>query len=601
MFRSKYRTSLTPLALLIVVMLLALCVGFVLPFGLTALREGDGTGFSLFLISSPLGIILGMGAVSVLYAVAYLWYETLIFDRDELRHRTLPLPFVDSKPVKYDQIGTVRQSMRGVVVIEARQGRSMILRLGGYEGGWVELVEELQRRVGKGRLPASTLGALWERTSADRWSLGLTILVVVLFSAALGMAYFQDFGRAGIAWDVAASVGYGKEILSYAIAEDGSVWLLEREGIPFSDSERYRLVHQSNGEWSVEDLPSMSDLLPMERERYTYPSQVLIDDGGIPWVNFRFLDRILHSVDDGWEWLRIPSSVSQGYVDEFIPSDGAFWGRHQDQVVVVEPAESGVWSIPSFDADPQPELELFRTPLGGLAMTYFPSGRGFISRLSLAPGGLGWEEVELWDEAMQQRDEGIVLEREKTLATSSVWGTLYLLVWTGGGCSQGEKGIMIGASVDSGRWEWAELTLPQGCGDPLALEGLVVDPHGRAWVAEPQGLWIFGDLDFRVGDPGGGSLMGHYTEENSGYYHGELQIDEDGQIWSLDEGGRMLVGLDGVSDPLPRPMPEGIANILGSDWLPLIFEYLGVAALAGILAVLWNANRYRGATKWKTE
>lgn len=592
-FRSKYRTSLTPLTILLGILLLSICVGFVFPFGLTAWRQRGGPGFSLFLVNSPLGMLLGLTVVLILYAVAYLWYEALIFNQDKLRHRALPFPFIDRKPIRYDQISAVRQSMRGVLVIETVQGQSMVVRLGGYEGGWVVLIEEIRRRVGPRRLTDRTLETLWVRTSADRWNLGLMILAAGLFAVALGLTYYQDRGRAGIAWNVAASTGYGAEIVDYALAEDGSVWLLEREGIALSESERYSLVQQHGGEEQVWELPSIPDLLPMEAERYTYPNQVMIDRSGRPWLNFRFLDRILYFAEAGWEWLQIPSSVSQGYIDSFIPSDGAFWGRQGDQLVVVEPMELGVWRIPGFEEEPLPEVELYKTATGGLAMAFFPTGRAFISRLTLAPDGLAWEEVKLWGDVIPQ-DGRTRIESGKTLATTSIWGTLYLLTWAEGGCFQGTMDVLVGASSSLDGWVWAEVKVPHDCESAFALEGAIVDPHGRVWIAAPLGLSVFANLDFQRDGLGAGSLMEGYTELNSGYFPGDLRADEGGRVWSLDEEGHMLVWLDSRSDRLPSPMPAVLANLLGSDWMPLVLEYLGGATLLGILAVLWNANGYKG-------
>jgi hypothetical protein len=595
-FRSKYRTSLTPLTILLAILLLSICVGFVLPFGLTAWRQRGGPGFSLFLVNSPLGVLLGLAVASILYAVAYLWYEALVFDQDELRHRALPFPFIDRKPIRYDQISTVRQSMRGVLVIETTQGQSMVIRLGGYEGGWVELIGELRRRVAPGRLTDRTLETLWERTSADHWSLDLMILAAGLFAVALGLTYYQDRGRAGIAWNVAASTGYGAEIVDYALAEDGSVWLLEREGIPLSESERYSLVQQHGGEEKVWELPSILDLLPMAEERYTYPNQVLIDRSGHPWLNFRFLDRVLYFSETGWEWLQIPSSVRQGYIDNFIPSGGAFWGRQGDQLVVVEPMELGVWHIPGFEEEPLPKVELYKTVAGGLAMAFFPTGRAFISRLALAPEGLAWEEVKLWGDGKPQVGRTRI-ESGKTLATTSIWGTLYLLTWTEGGCFQGAMSVLVGASFALDGWAWAEVEVAHDCESAFALNGAVVDPHGRVWIAASQGLSVFAGLDFQRDGIGKGSLMESYTEVNSGYFPGDLGADEGGRVWSLDEEGRMLVWVDSRLDQLPSPMPAVLANLLGSDWMPLVLEYLGGVALLGILAVLWNANGYKGASK----
>lgn len=52
-------------------------------------------------------------------------------------------------------------------------------------------------------------------------------------------------------------------------------------------------------------LPSQAELLPAEALRYTYPSQLLVAPDNRPWLNFRFLDRILFWSDDQWEWVEI--------------------------------------------------------------------------------------------------------------------------------------------------------------------------------------------------------------------------------------------------------------------------------------------------------
>jgi hypothetical protein len=499
---------------------------------------------------------------------------------------------MDRRSIKFDQILQVRHSMRGMIVIEMTQREVMLIRVGGYEGGWVKLTQELMRRVDESRFTPESREQLWNLTNADRWSIGLSIIAMMFFLIAFGWSFFQDSGRAGIAWGMGARTGFWGDIVDFAVGGDGALWVLKRRGILLDQRESYHVVQyfDLNGEQRIWELPAMADLLPSESNRYTYPSQVLIDDLGKPWLNFRFLDQIIYLQEEHWEWLRIPSSVGQGYIEEFVISDGVFWGDQYEQLIVVEPSELAVWRVPGFSGETTAELEIFETPTGGLAMAYFSSGKTLISHLALASEGLDWIEV-------SNQNMTKPLERRWTMATTNTWGMPYVINWTARECSDGEVIAQIGryTSRELG-WSWDELGLSHDCEDPFEVDGFVVDTQERIWVSTTEGVRIYSDLTFLEGSVETATEKVHYTESNSGYFHGGLSQDIRGRVWSLDESGKFLVWLDGRSDSLPKPLPESIATMLGSEWIPLILQYLGIFTIMGIFFVIWEANRFKGRT-----
>jgi hypothetical protein len=545
-----------------------------------------------FAAGTPLGLLLGLAFLGIAYVGAFVWSDTLIFTQTELHRRSIPFPFLDRKSIRFDQILKVRHSMRGVLVIEMAQRDVMLIRLGGYEGGWAKLVQELGGRIGEGRLTQETRDQLWDLTNTDRWSIGLSVIAVLLFLMSFGWSYFQDRGRAGIAWSVGARKGFGSEIVDFTVGGDGELWVLERRGVLLNQSESYQLVQylDPKGEQKIWKLPSLANLLPSQSNRYTYPSQVLIDDRGKPWINFRFLDQVLYLDGDQWEWLRIPSSVSQGYINEFVASAGAFWGDQHEQLIVVEPSELAVWRVPGFSDEPKPDLEIFETPTGGLVMAHFSSGKVFVGHLTLVPEGLEWIEV-------SSRNGAEPLEPGWTMATTNIWGVPYVIHWTTNECSDGEVIAQIGryTSRESG-WAWDELDINHDCGSPLEVDGFIVDTQERIWISTREGLRIYGDLAFLESGVEPATEKVRYTESNSGYFHGNLRQDVRGRVWSLDESGKFLVWQDGGSDYLPKPLPEFLATFLGSQWVPLILQYLGIFTILGIFFVVWEVNRFKGRT-----
>jgi hypothetical protein len=105
---------------------------------------------------------------------------------------------------------------------------------------------------------------------------------------------------------------------------------------------------------------------------------------------------------------------------------------------------------------------------------------------------------------------------------------------------------------------------------------------------------VYSGLSFSEHSAEGVLESARYTETNSGYFAGEFQQDPKGRLWSLDQSGKILVWLDGTAETVPKPLPEPLASLLASDWIPLILQYLGILSIFGILFFDWEANRYKG-------
>ena len=587
-FRSRFRTNLAPLIIFIGLLSLALCIGFLLPFGLDALVGESGRAVAEFIFSSPLGLLLGLATVGIAYLGVYLWSDTLVLTPTQLQHRSVPFPLAERRTIKFDEVLQVRHTMRGVLLIETAEREAVLIRVGGYEGGEARLLQELESRIDQDRLTPETRSGLWRRTNADYWSLGLSLAAVTIFLIAWGWSNFQDRGRAGIAWNVGARMSFDKEIESFTFGPKGSVWALIREGFQFDRTENYQVVQYLEGDQLSKPLLDIAKLLPGQSDKYTYPSQVLVDSNGRPWLVFRFLDQILFWEEGKWDWVEIPQLEGQGYIERFVASENAFWGVHFDELMVVEPRLLAVWKVPGFSGQPSPEYQLFESPFGGFVSAYFSTGATFISRLALSSDGLEWIEVTV-REGIEHPD------RRSTLLTSSLGGTVYLMSWTGAMCSDGELIVQIGKLPSRGSgWSWQSLDLYHDCDSPIQVDGFLVDTQERIWISTPEGVRVYDGVtngDFGVNVP---TEITHYTESNSGYFQGEIRQDSRGRIWSLDEGGKFLVWVDANSETLPSALPGSIAALMGAEWIPLVLQYLGILTILSILLVVRGANRFKG-------
>jgi len=587
-FRSRFRTQIAPRAVFVALVGISLCVGILIPFGVQPLQVESWWVVLKFVLNSPLGLLIGLAIAGVAYVGAYLWSDTLVFSQTEVQHRSIPFPLAARRAIKYDQILQLRHSMRGVLVIETVMRDSMLIRIGGYEGSGGALLKELGRRMGNVRFAPGIQKSIWNRTHADYWSIGLSLIAVTFFLIGLGWTYFQDRGRVGIAWKVGVQTTFGEVIEDFTIGPDDAIWTLMRQGYYFTQTESYQVVQHQGEEKRIWELPSQAELFPAEATRYTYPNQVLVDPENRPWLNFRFLDRILFWGGDEWEWIAIPQLGGQGYIEKTISADGAYWGIQNEQMFVVEPMELAVWKVPGFSEEPTPEIQLFETPTGGLSQALFQTGRRLMSRLALASGGLEWVEI-VGQAGVEQPD------RHVTFLTTSLWGTPYVLSWAATGCTEGGQVAHVGrlTSSESG-WEWQDLQLSNHCDEPLGVDGFLVDAQERIWIARLGVVSVYSGLSFSERNTEGLAESVRYTETNSGYFAGELLQDPMGRLWSLDQSGKILVWLDGTVETLPNPLPEPLASLLASDWIPLILQYLGILSIFGILFFVWEVNRYKG-------
>jgi hypothetical protein len=183
-------------------------------------------------------------------------------------------------------------------------------------------------------------------------------------------------------------------------------------------------------------------------------------------------------------------------------------------------------------------------------------------------------------------------DRNSKLLTTSPWGTPYVLSWAGTGCTDGGQVAHVGRlrSRESG-WEWQALQLSNQCDVPSGVVGFLVDAQERIWIARLGVVSVYSGLSFSDRNIEGVAESARYTEKNSGYFAGELLQDPKGRLWSLDQNGKILVWLDGTVETLPKPLPEPLASLLASDWIPLILQYLGILSIFGILFFVWEANR----------
>lgn len=139
-----------------------------------------------FALNSPLGLLIGLAFAGVAYVGAYLWSDTLVFSKSDIQLCSIPFPLAARKAIKYDQILKLRHSMRGVLVIETVMRDSMLIRIGGYEGGGGALFKELGRRIGNERFAPGIQKRIWSRTHTDYMSIGLSLIAATFLLIGLG-------------------------------------------------------------------------------------------------------------------------------------------------------------------------------------------------------------------------------------------------------------------------------------------------------------------------------------------------------------------------------------------------------------------------------
>ncbi len=455
--------------------------------------------------------------------------------------------------------------MRGVLAIVLRNGKTIRVGAGWFEGGKTSLLEELFKRLSAEQIEPGLTASLWKRTWADCLRTIAAIPVLLVFGIVTILPITDVIARGQTGWHSVTRVS-PLSVRVFSLDGDGSPWFIAGTNTGSS----YRIYHGSDAGIQTWRLPSWAS----DRGYSGDPIGVSGDATGKPWVIFPA--RMLHWTGTEWQLIPFPGGEIQGRYDEVTVAGSNLWALAPP----VEGTGEVLWnvdfasgesrSVPLPDPAVQTGLSIYRfRVLTDGALLVFAEGsssdKGIFYLLRDGQWQMPGCPVE-WPSA------GILQD----LTMDSI-GRVWVLfrVYSGDRAVGDSLGRL---DPESMTWAWWQLE-PQGSWNYWSME---VDALGRIWLAD-------GDSDslavFQLTSDGRLHEIVRYTPKNSNYEYGPFRLGPDGRMWSC---GDRLVWIDSNVPALPRPLPDWMVNVMTRiaqpGWAVLLFAMLGVyTALASRL------------------
>jgi hypothetical protein len=528
-------------------------------------------------------IMCGMLAFS-----AYgIWKDSLIFTSDTFERRCIPN--LKDRPGKmaYSDIIRIFGSTLGTITIDAQDGTTFRISPHNYEGGAAAVLEELHKHIPEDRFDKDLQAMLKGIKRGQLFFTGFPLLVVAIMMLTLFFEDIVDLVRRDVAWKTEATAVRRESIQDFALAEDGSVWILTLDYYSgYEEPSSYTVKHLNGEATEVLQLPSKEELFPDGEDIFTNPEAIALSSEGLPVLNFFIPEVRLYWTGSKWEW----RSPQDDWIISPIDSTDPYWKTLKETGLIIvghlDNGEQEAISLGEYWEDFQ--MEYKRTNNGWIVVTIEnKNGEVYFHSFKESTGQHIWVEL----------GYGREYYRRLVDYTIDSSGNFYILFHHKYPmCEDGSVAIGIGTyQMDKGAWQLLESYYPEDCGRVYGYDQLIVDSRDRIWIPVGRAVAVYDKAiweERKLLE----SEYRYYKESNSGYYVGhELVVGSDGRIWSLDSSGDALVWIDPNVDQLERPIWPWLAWLY-EQWdlrLYVGFGSVGVLTLIAVVLSLINRRRLR--------
>jgi hypothetical protein len=409
--------------------------------------------------------------------------------------------------------------------------------------------------------------------------------------------------RRDVAWHQEVKGRFLEDIESYALGQDGSLWILVQKSLSdYSDPGSYEVRHLIQGDEAILSIPSKEALYPDSPSEtgFTHPRSIRLTDEGLPRLYFDSIQPEL--IWNGTAWERGPQpDPRETYIEALArTTEDPYWDTlNEHGKILVMDTKSGVETEIDLGPSDDPYRVIYhRTPEDWTIVQMDGEPRRYFLMSFKEPG-----EPKIWVEIDYS-----------TLPLADFWrlmdytvdddGVFFVLIRNIPYCAEDVATHFVGKLDPSGGdWVWRTLQHPDRCDDPEGERQILIDVRGRVWLAGEELVVAFGPEVFdteRVEEPD----YVLYSEYNSGYYEGHsLRVGPEKRIWSLAMLGEGLVWIDPDVDELEQPWPEWMHEMLSSTIFRIAANYGGLIIMLFALFVVYSpvAMRARKGGRNKEE
>jgi len=541
------------------------------------------TGFGWYLL---LFTILLVGWF--IYSALQTCNDQLVFTDTTFERRGIPHPRIYNGPTLFEDIVSIRRGNMGVLIIETSQGKKFIIAPKSYEGGPSSILDQLSVNVPGDRFEKELEKRLYQRSKVEKIA---AVVVAIGFSLfAVGFFYEDIFEhmRKNVAWHLEVKAGFLEDIESYALSEDGSLWILVQKDLgDYSDPGNYEVRHLATGDDEILSIPSMDVLYPDGTPEigFTHPSSIQLNDRELPRLYFDSLQPELIWNGAAWEWGPQPNP-REAYIERLAKNTAdPYWDTLNDhgKILVMDSKSGKAEEIDLGPSDDPYRVVYHRTPEDWTIVQMDGEPRRYFLMRFKEP-----DESKIWYEVDYS-----------TLPLSDFWqlmdytvdvdGVFFVLIRNIPYCMEDTATHFVGRLDPSGGdWIWRTLQHPDHCDGAEGNRQILIDLRGRVWLSgedvvvvfEPE---IFDSEEIERTDP----VL--YSEYNSGYYEGySLRVGPDGRIWTLAILGEGLVWIDPDVEVLEQPLPNWIHEMLSSPVFKFVANYGGLIIMVVAILMVYS-------------
>jgi hypothetical protein len=546
------------------------------------IREIFSIGFGWYLVSATL-FLTGL----MTYSALQTWHDRLVFTDSQLERRGIPHPRIYKGPTPYEDIVRVRRGSIGVLVLDTSQGKKYLIATKSFEGGPNSVLDQLRAHIPEERFEEDLEGRLYQRVKAESVALVVAIIGLILFIAGQFFDEIFERIRSDVAWHLAVEGNFMEDIESYALSEDGSLWILVQKSLgDYSDPANYQVRHLISGDEEILSIPSMEILYPDGPPEigFTHPVGILLTEEGLPRLYFDSIQPEL--IWTGSVWERGPQpDPRETYIEQLARVTGdPYWETLNDHgKILVMDTKLGVET----EVDLGPSDDPYRVIYHGTSddwkivqMDGEPR-RYFLMRFK-EPG-----EPKIWFEIDYS---SLLLSEYWHLMdyTVDADGVFFVLIRNIPYCVEDTATHFVGKLDPSGGdWVWRTLQHPDRCDGPEGDRQILIDVRGRVWLTGEEVVVAFEPNVFDSERIERNDYV-LYSEYNSGYYEGHsLKVGPDKRIWTLGILGEGLVWIDPDVDALEKPLPDWIHEMLSSTVFKVVADFGGLLIMVIALLMVY--------------
>ena len=535
---------------------------------------------------------------SITYGARYLWTYRIVLDQHGISREGLWHPLDRKIRIPYGDIERITRGTRYVLRIIPRQGKVLAINVKILEEASEGLIANLRARVGSGIVNTDLEHAILSKQSRDKRELVFVAASIGFLAVIMAGFFIQDQILALFAWqDV---VPGRRHVVAFDVGPDGTVWALTEGKLKRGELGLKLEVIGTPGRQTIE-LP----LSGLAREVshpydpvYNNIEGMAVDSHNRVWVLFEETSKLQYWAESRW------GALNTAEADAQLTRRGI--ARIGEEVWVIRSEPEGVSRIDSeslavtsfnihgvrYEGDPGVSLypdTMIRGNDGGVVVTGLLNlGYPGIAHFNSEGGNVQFFGL---DDTVPLPDTSWSLIHGGTDGE----GRLYAYYFSESGCSGNTLSVIAGVREQpDAEWKWGSLGRLLDCSEYWSPPSVAVDPHGRIWVEvnapKGGGVMVYEQGMIDAGQSGSVDPIRYYTQKNSHFIGGNLQVTSDGHIFAIEPFGGEATWIDASVDELPNPAPQLLVELLDKPFL-IYIPYFTIAVVLTASNVRRNWSR----------